>query len=155
MSAAEPCDGSIFDAQALLDARKSLAHLAGWKGPASAEAVSLARAIECTLDAVNVCILNNPQNLIWDLETCYSGAKEQKISIPLSSQVTGWKVDASLIEAILSLWLSTAEEKDSSQDKDTLSNITNGIKHQKPKSQDDWLRSKGTMTKHSLRLVGR
>ncbi|CAG1996036.1 unnamed protein product [Fusarium graminearum] len=141
VSAAEPCDGSIFDAQALLDARKSLAHLAGWKGPASAEAVSLARAIECTLDA--------------DLETRYSGAKEQRISIPLSSQVTGWKVDASLIEAILSLWLSTAEEKDSSQDKDTLSSITNGIKHQKPKSQDDWLRSKGTMTKHSLRLVGR
>ncbi|CAF3624587.1 unnamed protein product [Fusarium graminearum] len=52
VSAAEPCDGSIFDAQALLDARKSLTHLAGWKGPASAEAVSLAKAIECTLDAL-------------------------------------------------------------------------------------------------------
>ncbi|QPC71950.1 hypothetical protein HYE68_002702 [Fusarium pseudograminearum] len=155
VSAPEPSDGSVFDAQALLNARKSLAQLASWRGPASAEAVSLARAIECTLDAMSVCIPENPQNLTWDLETRYSGPKEQKISIPISRQVTGWKVDASLIEAILSLWLSSVEEEELSQDKDSLSNVTDGIKHQKQKHQDDWLRSKGTIAKQSLRLFGR
>lgn len=155
VSAPEPSDGSLFDAQALLDARKSLAHLTGWRGPASAEAVSLARAIECTLDAMGVCIRGNPQHLTWDLETRYSGLKEQKISIPLSRQVAGWKVDASLIEAILSLWLSSVEEDESPQDQDSLSNFPDGIKHQQQKRQDDWLRSKGTTGKQSLRLLGK
>ncbi|UZP40203.1 hypothetical protein NXS19_008019 [Fusarium pseudograminearum] len=150
-----PSDGSVFDAQALLDARKRLAQLAGWRGPASAEAVSLTRAIECTLDAMSICIPENPQNLTWDLETRYSGPKEQTISIPLSRHVAGWKVDAYLIEAILSLWLSSVKEEESPQDEGTLSNTPNGIKQQKPKGQDDWLRSKGTIAKKSLRLLGR
>ncbi|KAM0368803.1 hypothetical protein ACHAPK_006463 [Fusarium culmorum] len=155
VSDSQPSAVSILDAQALLDARKSLAHLTEWRGPASAEAVSLARAIECTLDSVNVCLPDDPERLTWNLEVRYSGPNKQRICIPLSKQVGAWNVDASLLEAVLSLWLSSVEEGDSSQNEDILSSINNGRKLQKQKSQDGWLRSRGTAAKQSLRLLGR
>ncbi|KAF4810450.1 Ankyrin-3 [Colletotrichum tropicale] len=42
----------VSDAQAVLNIRKDLGHLAKWSGPASAEAVSLARAIEITMNTL-------------------------------------------------------------------------------------------------------
>ncbi|KAM0540176.1 hypothetical protein ACHAO7_011448 [Fusarium culmorum] len=135
VSDSQPSAVSILDAQALLDARKSLAHLTEWRGPASAEAVSLARAIECTLDSVNVCLPDDPERLTWNLEVRYSGPNKQRICIPLSKQVGAWNVDASLLEAVLSLWLSSVEEGDSSQNEDILSSINNGRKLQKQKAK--------------------
>ncbi|RGP64312.1 ankyrin repeat [Fusarium sporotrichioides] len=151
----EPNNGSLLHAQALLDARKSLAHLAEWKGTASTEAVSLARAIECTMDALNICFPENSERFTWNLEARYFGSQKQIIRIPLSRQVGGWKVDASQIEAILSLWLSSVEEEDYMPNEDTSSDNDDGSKFQKPKSQDEWLRAKGTIEKQSLRLLGK
>lgn len=42
----------VSDAQTVLNIRKDLGHLAKWSGPASAEAVSLARAIEITMNTL-------------------------------------------------------------------------------------------------------
>lgn len=53
--AVDPCipvQGAAFDVQAVLDARQELGSLADWSGPAFAEAVSLARAVGITLNAI-------------------------------------------------------------------------------------------------------
>ncbi len=45
-------DGSESMAHRVMTARRDLGELAGWRGPASAEAIALARAIEITMDAL-------------------------------------------------------------------------------------------------------
>ncbi|KAF3808983.1 hypothetical protein GCG54_00011175 [Colletotrichum gloeosporioides] len=47
-----PVNNAVSDAQNVLNIRKDLSHLAKWSGPASAEAVSLARAIEITMNTL-------------------------------------------------------------------------------------------------------
>ncbi|KAF6801170.1 ankyrin repeat protein [Colletotrichum sojae] len=47
-----PIENGSFDVQKVLDARMGLGYLADWSGPAFTEAVSLARAIEITLNAM-------------------------------------------------------------------------------------------------------
>jgi hypothetical protein len=158
------CDGSrvsapwrsderISDAQWTLNIRKSLAHLAGWSGPASSEAVSLARAMECTMNALDACFPGSSKSSSWKLETSYRRRREA-IHIPLSKEIGGWKVDASEIEAILSLWLSSVQEDEYLQDQYNLLNARIISKLQQPKSQDEWLRSEATIAKRSLRLFG-
>lgn len=45
-------DNSISKAQMMMITRRDLGELAGWRGPTSAEAIALARAIEITMDAL-------------------------------------------------------------------------------------------------------
>lgn len=145
-------NNSIFDAQAVLDARKQLARLADWRGPACLEAVCLARAIECTMKALDICFPKEFKNFTWNIETCYIGSQEQKITIRLFQQAGVWKVDAAEVEAILSLWLSSVDEEDLAIG---VSYNHDGKKHSEPKIGDDeWLRTKGTTAKQSLRLLG-
>lgn len=141
-------DGRLFDAQAVIEARKQLARLADWRGHASMEAISLARAIECTMDNLHECFHKDVQNaneLVWNLETRYMGPQAEEISMKLLGD-TAWQVDASVIDATLSLWLSSAPENKS------------GIKASARFSghvigDDEWLRSEGA-SKKSLRLIG-
>ena len=63
------------DAQMVMGARKQLARLAIWRGHASEGAISLARAIECTMDNLNKCLPLGIQEFAWTLETLYIGAK--------------------------------------------------------------------------------
>lgn len=151
-------DSSIFDAQTVLDARKQLPRLADWRGPASREAVCLARAIECTMNALDICFPKESKSFIWNIETRYIGSQEQTISICLSQQAGAWKVDATDMEATLSLWLSSVDEEDLTQPgppNSRVSDSDDGKKHSAPKIGDDeWLRTKGTTAKQSLRLLG-
>jgi ankyrin repeat protein len=107
-------DGRIFDAQSVLDTRKQLARLANWRGHASSEAVSLARAIECTMDNLykkcSAMSASSPEGFVWALETHYMGTRVQEVNIKLRPGIRGWNVDATEIEAILSLWLSSVDE---------------------------------------------
>ncbi|KIL92302.1 hypothetical protein FAVG1_04711 [Fusarium avenaceum] len=152
-------DSSIFDAQTVLDARKQLARLADWRGPASREAVCLARAIECTMNAMSICFPKESKSFIWNIETRYIGSQEQTISIRLSQQAGVWKVDATDTEATLSLWLSSVDEEENLTQTEPrnsgVSDFDNGKNHSEPKIRDDqWLRTKGTTAKQSLRLLG-
>ncbi|KAH7235456.1 hypothetical protein BKA59DRAFT_425368, partial [Fusarium tricinctum] len=145
-------DSGIFDAQTVLDARKQLARLADWRGPASLEAVCLARAIECTMKALDICFPKGCKSFTWNIETRYIGSQEQTISIRLLQQAGVWKVDATEMEATLSLWLSSVDEEDLARG---VSDFDDGKKHSEPKIGDDeWLRTKGTTAKQSLRLLG-
>ncbi|OBS25934.1 hypothetical protein FPOA_06467 [Fusarium poae] len=144
-----------IDAQALLEARKRLAYLAGWKGPTSTEAVSLARAMECTMDALETCLPGTPQSLTWVLEARYLGLSGQEIRITLFKEIGGWKVNAAQIESILSLWLSSVDEEESLLNEDMVSDQNKGSQFQEPKIQDEWLRSKDTIARRSLRILGR
>ncbi|CAJ0547459.1 Ff.00g042130.m01.CDS01 [Fusarium sp. VM40] len=153
-------DNSIFDAQTVLDARKQLARLADWRGPASREAVCLARAIECTMNALSICLPKESKSFIWNIETRYIGSQEQPISIRLSQQAGVWKVDATDMEATLSLWLSSVDEEENLTQPEPLnsgvSDFDDGKSHSEPKIGDDqWLRTKGTTAKQSLRLLGK
>ncbi|CAI4214564.1 unnamed protein product [Parascedosporium putredinis] len=78
-------------AHAIMMIRESLGNLAQWPGPASAEAIALARAMEITMDAL---FEHRDTNLswAWTLEARYS----QRAKEP--------------IEAALSLWLYSVDE---------------------------------------------
>ncbi|KAI6750430.1 hypothetical protein HG530_014711 [Fusarium avenaceum] len=151
-------DSSIFDAQAVLDARKKLARLADWRGPASLEAVCLARAIECTMKALDICFPKGSKSFTWNIETRYIGSQEQTISIRLLRQAGIWMVDAIEIEATLSLWLSSVDEEDLTRPEPLNSGVSdfgNGNRNSELKIGDDeWLRTKGMTEKQSLRLLG-
>jgi ankyrin repeat protein len=151
-------DRGIVDAQAVLKARKQLARLADWRGHASAEAVSLARAIECTMDNLNKCFPKDTEELDWTLETRYMESRTQTISVQLSRGIGGWEVNATDIEAILSLWLSSVDQEESKETQsrgDSSSESKTVSTHRQPKRADDeWLRSKGTSARQSLWMLG-
>lgn len=141
-----------FNAQTVLNTRKQLASLANWRGNTSPEAISLARAIECTMDNLNQCF---PEELVWNLETRYTGSQAQTISIKLSREVGGWKVDATELEAILSLWLSSVnDERPSHREFVSLISTDRTASSELTKGDGDWLRSKGIKAKPSLWLFG-
>jgi hypothetical protein len=76
----------VSNAQTVLNARKQLARLAGWRGPASSEAVSLARAIERTIDQLDArkCLPDTARSgLTWNFEARYIRSQPQTISIRL------------------------------------------------------------------------
>ena len=142
-------DGRLFDAQTVMEAHKLLSRLADWRGHASVEARSLARAVECTMDNLRECFHEDIQDateIVWYLETCYMGSQAEKISINLLRDEAEWKVDASVLDATLSLWLSSAPEA-----KSGVKTSTRSSGH--TKGDEEWPRSEGT-AKQSLTLLG-
>ncbi|KAK2031752.1 hypothetical protein LX32DRAFT_713082 [Colletotrichum zoysiae] len=102
----------IADAQKVLKIRKDLGFLAKWQGPASAEAVSLARAIEITMNAL---IGSSPaidNTFYWSLDASYDGTGNCPINFEISRQPDGkWKAFANEYDAALSLWLSSVNDE--------------------------------------------
>ncbi|KAJ0382392.1 hypothetical protein COL922a_012677 [Colletotrichum nupharicola] len=152
-------NNAVLDAQAVLEARKKLARLANWRGPASTEAVSLCRAIGVTMDALfSSSSKSNDSDsaseeedtdnktLFWSLEACYAASKSQ-IRFRLRREDGKWKACADEIDAALSLWLSSVD--------DEASEDVGSAESQSTEVQDDtWLREKKTLTKQSLRRLG-
>lgn len=127
--------------------RRELGKLGDWHGPASAEAVSLARAIEITLDTL---FNHSSENLSWSLPVHH-----ELIRFRLERLNGSWKAFADELEAALSLWLyhiNNAEENDQKQPGDDKSNGTS--KAHNAKDDDAWLRIGGTVDKRNLRLLG-
>ncbi|RYP73985.1 hypothetical protein DL771_003296 [Monosporascus sp. 5C6A] len=133
---------SPSQAQRVMKIRRSLGKLAKWHGPASAEAISLARAIEIAMDAL---LPNLVGTFTWSLEV--SG---ESIHFRLKRGDKAWKAYADEIEAVLSLWLYSVDDKEQSQEnrKQTEEEKENEI------DDDAWLRAKGTSAKPGLRLLG-
>ncbi|KAF5008414.1 hypothetical protein FDECE_5320 [Fusarium decemcellulare] len=152
-------------AQIIMTLRRKLGKLADWRGPASTEAISLTIAIESFMNFL-YCVdyrdtskspmqrrkaLNDPQQFTWCIKI---GDETVKIFIKFTNG--SWRTSADDIEAALSLWLYSVQERNqrSSGGKDA---GNGGSKQQNddPNSDDDeWLRAKGSWPEEGLRLLG-
>ncbi|KAH9206686.1 hypothetical protein DL95DRAFT_450718 [Leptodontidium sp. 2 PMI_412] len=155
---------SRSNAHKVMKIRRDLGKLADWHGPASAEAISLVRAIEVSMDALFGSLTGK---FTWSLEVC-----GEPIHFRLEREQTGgWKAYSDEIEAALSLWLyfvhdrEQGPEVDNEVDKelqvdDDRKQVEDGkeneetLRHKGTTIDDDaWLRAKGTAAKRSLRLL--
>ncbi|KAK0670726.1 ankyrin repeat-containing domain protein [Cercophora samala] len=155
----------------LMRIRRELGKLAGWAGVASAEAISLARAIEFTMDTFfsdGPRVLNNarskrrssgssgsfeePRDIWWSLTV--SGAP---VHFRLSWKAGHWIAYSDELDSVLSLWLYSAHEKEQrTHTKEGESEFSQQKTKEKDgsKNSDQWLRDKGTSQKPSLQILG-
>ncbi|SCO54281.1 uncharacterized protein FFNC_15436 [Fusarium fujikuroi] len=86
--------------------REDLGGLANWHGPAYAEAIVLARAIEMTMDTL---LKPHPANPLftWSLTARWpcGGTNSESIDFLVRLENQKWKVSSNEIDAALSLWL--------------------------------------------------
>ncbi|KAI9147138.1 Ankyrin repeat, PH and SEC7 domain containing protein secG [Paramyrothecium foliicola] len=124
--------------------RRDLGRLASWRSPASAEAISLARAIEVVMNILFAA--PGRETFVWSLPAAYGpGAKTANVSFRLTNENGIWKAEADELDAALSLWLYSVNEKEQGKG--------NAVSEEFPKG-DKWLRAKGSPAKSSLRLLG-
>ncbi|KAK1699708.1 hypothetical protein BDP55DRAFT_626412 [Colletotrichum godetiae] len=119
---------TVSTAHRVVMIRRHLVQLANWQGPASTEAVSLARSIEAAM------------NLFFRTQS--------RIIIPGLSQREGnWNAPADELEAALSMWLFSVDELEKNEE----------INHQDimgDEKDDEWLRVKGPPARPGLRVLG-
>jgi ankyrin repeat protein len=142
--------------------RRDLGALADWYGPASPDAIALARAIEATLNAFDDLITRDAKELIWSLPALKPSdtPHREPIAFRVKRQQDGnWVTFADEIEAALSLWLYSVHERENPQssvegrrekEEDGRAPVVMPLQ----KRGDEWLRSKGSPAKRSLRLLG-
>ncbi|KLU91868.1 hypothetical protein MAPG_10817 [Magnaporthiopsis poae ATCC 64411] len=154
--------GSWPSAHRVMEIRRDLGELADWHGPASTEAISLARAIEETMDA-----LFGPDSVggefTWSLKALWSLERPDYESIPFHVRRHGgrWRAYSDEIEAALSLWLYSVDKqendvevaKEKKQKEPLDARETRGKDGGERPKDDAWLR-KETSAKPSLRLLG-
>ncbi|RYP78165.1 hypothetical protein DL769_003246 [Monosporascus sp. CRB-8-3] len=151
---------SRSEAHRVMKIRRDLGKLADWHGPASSEAIFLARAIEVAAGALLPTLTGT---LTWSLEVC-----GKPIHFRLEPKHTGaWKAFSDEIEAALSLWLYSVDDKENGPEGDGENGKEmqgdNEIGHQTQMEDDEngtavdddaWLRAKGSPAKLCLRLLG-
>lgn len=120
--------------------RRDLAQLTSWQGPASAEAVSLARSVETTMNTLfRYSELSN--------FTCSLAAHGEVIYFRLNPLEGKWNAHADELEAALSMWLFSVDELEKNEE----------INHQDivgDKKDDKLLRVKGSPSRPGLRVLG-
>jgi len=135
--------------------RRSLGELADWHGPASVEAISLARAIEATMDALFGPTLPKG-TLTWSIPATKSlyGSDREPVRFRVELLENGrWKAYRDEIEAALSLWLYSVYEHENPKDAEKEERQRDVVKNRKLTKDDAWLRVKGTPVKQSLQLL--
>ncbi|CAH0055787.1 unnamed protein product, partial [Clonostachys solani] len=132
-------------AYTVMKIRRDLGQLYDWRGPASAEAISLARAIEVTMNAL---FSSSPTaSFVWSLKAHSAESNAQSVNLHLKQQNGSWKASAEEIEAALSLWLFSVSDQEQGQNRQ----VSPGT----PRSEDDArFRAKRSPAKRSLRLLG-
>lgn len=153
-----------FNAHATMTLRKDLGISAGWQGPASAEAIALANAIEVTMDTL---FGSTMDSFTWSLEILplAEGAGRQLVTFRVDRQGGMWKAHADEMEAVLSLWLysvSDAENERKGTKKERMKSFQNENKtrespgkHRGGTPEDnDHFQAIRTRAKHSLRFLG-
>ncbi|EAQ92038.1 hypothetical protein CHGG_00273 [Chaetomium globosum CBS 148.51] len=95
--------------------RRDLGALAGWRGPASAEAVGLASAIEIALETLLGRSGQCGDTLIWHLTSSSCGVHEPVV-FRATREENSWKTCADDIEAALSLWLYSVYHQEKSKE---------------------------------------
>ncbi|KAK0726114.1 hypothetical protein B0H67DRAFT_480204, partial [Lasiosphaeris hirsuta] len=143
--------------------RRDLGALADWYGPASADAIALARAIEATLNAFDDLIDRDGKEFIWSLPALkpFDAPNREPIAFRVQRQEDGnWVTYADEIEAALSLWLYSVHERENPKSSVERDRGEEGGDAAPPNAKllrprgDEWLRSKGSPAKRSLRLLG-
>ncbi|KAI5776322.1 hypothetical protein EDC01DRAFT_625499, partial [Geopyxis carbonaria] len=117
--------------------RKRLGKLTQWKGPASEPAVCIAGAVE---GIMNILFLHSGdiRSFRWTLNTPFGDNIHLEVT---RSNRKKWIIDATEIEAVLSLWLHHATQGKS--------------KEKGAPTDEDWLRSgKSSLKLQSLRFLG-
>lgn len=159
-------------AQVVLKVRRELGKLADWHGPASAEAISLARAIEVVMDTMDPLFECHTGELSWSMDVC-----GEPIYFRLEREAGSWKAFSDELEAALSLWLysvhaveqgkrdinkTTREPQWENQSSSSTERLGSNLRNRRPMprkhpataNDDAWLRAKGTIAKRSLQLLG-
>ncbi|KAF9772568.1 hypothetical protein IL306_009724, partial [Fusarium sp. DS 682] len=128
--------------------RRNLGRLADWRGPASEEAIAVARAIEITMDT----LFSTPSQaspFSWSLCAQFGGL-DNPVNFQLKQQDSGkWKAYSDEIEASLSLWLYSVNDLE-----DKYPQAPSGQPSNEDDEDDAWLRAKGSSMKRSLRVLG-
>ncbi|KAH6617508.1 hypothetical protein F5144DRAFT_393815 [Chaetomium tenue] len=136
----QPHNGESFGSQStasrVVQIRRDLGKLADWHGPASTEAIMLARSIEIAMDTL---LGDLSGTFTWPLKV-----GNEEIRFRVHREAKGWRTYADEIEAGLSLWLYSVENKERRRIQDGTESLDG----------DEWLRSKETSAKPSLRLIG-
>ncbi|ETS83858.1 hypothetical protein PFICI_05734 [Pestalotiopsis fici W106-1] len=130
-------------AHRVMKIRRDLAQLASWHGPVSAEAISIARSIEVTMDF----FFRDTEelNYTWALNS----PTHDLVVLRLHRENGKWQAYADELEAALSLWLFSVDKAENDDELDHLNKSPIGD------AQDDkWLRAKGLSAKNSLRILG-
>ncbi|KAJ3539079.1 hypothetical protein NM208_g5635 [Fusarium decemcellulare] len=142
-------DESLRSARAIMKLRKKLGRLADWRGPASEEAVVVARSIEITMDALFGS--SNRDRFTWSLEAKFgeSNSQPKTVDFKLKREKEKWKTYSDDIEAALSLWLYSVNSLEDKHLKPRVTEFAND-----EGGDDAWLRAKGSSAKRSLRLLG-
>ncbi|KAF5538515.1 ankyrin repeat [Fusarium mexicanum] len=136
-------------AHKIMKLRKKLGRLAGWQGPASEEAVAVARAIEITMNSL---FQSRCSQLTWTLYASFGSSEEQPVPVNFRlkrQDNRNWKADSDDIEATLSLWLYSVDGLDKQNSESQIKQYTND-EH----GDDGWLRATGPSMTKSLRLLG-
>lgn len=149
----DAADGKESIAHRAMKIRKGLGNLAGWSGPASAEAVALARAIELTMNTLFKPYSTGQKltTLNWSLATRRrphaADPEFIRFRIKRDKRQT-WKADAREIEAALSLWLYYASkgERDWHDEGNTRS------ARDDDSDDDSWLRATETGAKRNFKF---
>ncbi|EAQ91998.1 hypothetical protein CHGG_00233 [Chaetomium globosum CBS 148.51] len=143
--------------------RRDLGALADWYGSASPEAIALARAIEATLDAFGDLIDRDGKDFYWSLPALkpFGEPNHEPIVFRVERQEGGnWVAYADELEAAWSLWQYSVHEQENPthsglvdearKDKE----VGRRLKSKPPRQRgDEWLRSKGSLAKRSVRLL--
>ncbi|KAF8536309.1 hypothetical protein BDD12DRAFT_291003 [Trichophaea hybrida] len=138
----EPGSFSYLDAekaQYALNIRQRLGQLTNWDGPASRLSIAVADSIEIVLNTLFD--HTNHSAFTWSLKVRI-GDIDGKIRFKVDKNIgiNGmWEMDATHIEAALSLWLFHIHEKDESK---------------KEESRNDWLRKDKSLKRKIRRLLG-
>ncbi|KAH7460498.1 hypothetical protein FOMA001_g19467 [Fusarium oxysporum f. sp. matthiolae] len=124
--------------------REDLGGLANWHGPAYAEAIVLARAIEVTMDTLLNPSSANPL-FTWSLTAQWpcGGPYRESIDFLVRVENQKWKVCSNEIDAALSLWLYSVYKDDK---------ITGNVASSSPDGAG--VRATETMEERNLRLLG-
>ncbi|KAF3802330.1 hypothetical protein GCG54_00003789 [Colletotrichum gloeosporioides] len=130
-------------AHAIVKIRRNLAQLSNWKGPASAEAISLARSIEAVMDFFFR--HSEKESYTWSLKT----VGRQSVQFCLTRKDGKWTAYSDELEAALSLWLFSAEGGEKEQEKDYVDALPVGDRR-----DDSWLRAEGSPGRRGLRVLG-
>jgi hypothetical protein len=126
------------EAQYALNIRRRLGQLTGWTGPASTLSIAVADSIETVM---NNLFDKEHTEFTWSLRVKVSDIEDNhgKIQFKVTKKGT-WEMDATHIEAALSLWLFHISE---TQDKST-----------EEESGNDWLRKDKSLKRKIIRLLG-
>ncbi|KAF5012831.1 hypothetical protein FDECE_1120 [Fusarium decemcellulare] len=147
-------------AHQVMEIRKRLGWLADWHGPATTEAVSLARAIETTMDALNVLLERGdgpkahvePRIWEWSLNASYADSNAHQTWFRVERSGGRWKANANELEAALSLWLYSVKTKEEASGH---SLVAKPFRTKDESDDDSRLRATEPSAKPKLRILGR